>query len=88
MKKVHGKVLQDVTLMNTVLMSKKLVSKRHYLLTIGFPYESTIEFEPGDHIKIFPENDSQLVQEIMKRLSEAPGENDIVVWNGENVFFS
>ena len=69
-----------------LLMKKEMITKRHYLLTIGFPYEPTIEFEPGDHIKVFPENDSQLVQEIMKRLSEAPGENDIVVWNDKNIF--
>ena len=49
--------------------------------TYKFQLKTTIVL-PGDHISIFPENDPELVNEVMKRLSEVPKENEIVVWNG------
>ena len=42
----------------------------------------TTQVLPGDHISIFPENDPELVNGVMKRLSEVPKETEIVVWNG------
>ena len=86
MKKVHGKALQDISLMNTVLIDKKYVTKRHLLLTLGFPPNSDIAFQPGDLIKIFTENDHQLVQKVMNRLSEKPENDQIVAWEGESHF--
>ena len=86
MKKVHGKALQNIPLMNTVLIHKKYVTGRHLLLTLGFPSNSDIAFQPGDVIKIFTENDHKLVQKVMNRLSEKPENDQIVAWEGESNF--
>ena len=42
MKNLHGSTLQDVTLMNTILVNKKIMSERYCLLTLGFPFNKNI----------------------------------------------
>ena len=42
MKSLHGSTLQDVTLMNTILVNKKIMSARYCLLTLGFPFNKNI----------------------------------------------
>jgi len=79
-KKLHGSTLQNVSLMSTVLVSKKKISQRYCVLTLGFPSNPNIKLQPGDHINVFPENEPQLVRQVIKRLSEVPKENEIVVW--------
>lgn len=79
MKKLHGTALQNVSLMSTVLVGKKKLSERYCLLTFGFPSNPSIKLQPGDHINIFPENDSEMVKKVMERLKNLPN-NEIVVW--------
>ena len=86
MKKVHGTTLQNVSLMSTVLVSKKKISQRYCLLTMGFPSNPNIKLQPGDHINVFPENDPKMVVQIIKRLAQVPKENEIVVWKGKYLF--
>ena len=83
MKKLHGTALQNLSLMSTVLVSKKKLSHRYCLLTLGFPSNPSIKFQPGDHINVFPQNDPSLVQEIMKKLVNVPKTDEIVVWDGK-----
>ena len=80
MKKFHGTALQSVNLLNTVLVSKKKQSDRYCLFTIGFPSNPSIKIRPGDHINIFPENDSKMVEILMKLLADLPPKNEIVNW--------
>ena len=82
-KKLHGSTLQNVSLMSTVLVSKKKIAQRYCVLTLGFPSNPNIKLQPGDHINVFPENDPQTVRQVIKRLSEVPKENEIVVWKGK-----
>ena len=82
-KKLHGSTLQNVSLMSTVLVSKKKISQRYCVLTLGFPSNPNIKLQPGDHINVFPENEPQLVRQVIKRLAEVPKENEIVVWKGK-----
>ena len=83
MKKLHGSTLQNVSLMSTVLVSKKKISQRYSVLTLGFPSNPNIKLQPGDHINVFPDNDPQVVCQVIKRLAEVPKENEIVVWKGK-----
>ena len=83
MKKVHGTALQNLSLMSTVLVSKKKLSARYSMLTFGFPSNPNIKLQPGDHINVFPENDHSLVREVMKRLTNVPNTDEIVVWEGK-----
>ena len=69
------------------MVDKKMISKRHWLLTIGFPSNPNIQYEPGDHIKIFPKNEPQLVDNVMEKLIEKPADHEIVVWRGERMKF-
>ena len=71
---------QAVSLLNTVLVSKKKQSDRYCLFTIGFPSNPSIRIRPGDHINIFPENDPTMVATIMKILADVPPSNEIVAW--------
>ena len=82
-KKLHGSTLQNVSLMSTVLVSKKKISQRYCVLTLGFPSNPNIKLQPGDHINVFPENEPQLVRQVIQRLAEVPKENEIVVWKGK-----
>ena len=84
MKKLHGSTLQNVSLMSTVLVSKKKISQRYSVLTLGFPSNPNIKLQPGDHINVFPDNDPQVVCQVIKRLAEVPKENEIVVWKGKH----
>ena len=84
MRKVHGSTLQNLSLMSTVLVSKKKISERYCALTVGFPSNPNIKLQPGDHINVFPENDSQMVRQVIKRLAQVPKENEIVVWAGND----
>ena len=34
--------------------------------------EAKLEYEPGDHVSIFPSNDVRLVEKLLKRLHNAP----------------
>ena len=57
----------------------------HVIYNPAYTYKfqlKTTQVLPGDHISIFPENDPELVNGVMKRLSEVPKETEIVVWNG------
>ena len=83
-KKLHGSTLQNVSLMSTVLVSKKKISQRYCVLTLGFPSNPNIKLQPGDHINVFPENDPPLVRQVIKRLADVPKENEIVVWKGKH----
>ena len=53
-------------------------------MTLGFPSNPNIKLQPGDHINVFPENEPQLVRQVIKRLAEVPRENEIVVWEGKH----
>ena len=84
MKKLHGTALEQVSLMNSVLVSKRKLSSRHLLLTVGFPSNPHMKLNPGDHLNIFPDNDGELVLSVIQRLTQVPSENEIVVWKGEH----
>ena len=34
--------------------------------------ETKLEYEPGDHVSIFPSNDTRLVERLLKRLYNIP----------------
>ena len=82
MKKFQETALEDVNLLSTVLMARKVLSDRYHLITIGFKSCASLKLKPGDHINIFPENDPMLVTEVLSRLTSVPKEDEIVVWNG------
>ncbi len=79
-KKLHGIAMQNVSLMSTVLVSKKKLSARYCLLTLGFPSNPSLRLMPGDHVYVFPENDPELVKQVIARLDGIPGDKEIVVW--------
>ena len=83
MKKFHGAALDDIQLLSTVIVAKQKMSDRYHLVTIGFKACAWLKLKPGDHICIFPENNPDLVNEVMKYLSNLPMEEELVVWNGK-----
>lgn len=87
MKKLHGTTLQNVDLLNTMLVAKKKMSERYYLFTLGFPFNPSITFKPGDHVYIFPENDPQMVEKLMEKLAEVPAPAEVVSWDGTYLRF-
>ena len=82
MKKFHGTSLAGMYLMNGVLIQKKQLSQRYVLVTIGFPKDGHVTFEPGDHLYVFPSNNANLVDKIVSSLAETPSDHDIVQWLG------
>ncbi len=84
MKKFHGTSLEGMKLMNGALIQKRQLSARYILVTIGFPQDSYVTFEPGDHIYIFPQNPSNLVNQISEVCTERPSDHEIVVWQGNS----
>ena len=41
--------------------------------------ESQEVYSPGDHLAIYPENDSALVEVILKRLNPTPGPDEPII---------
>ena len=86
MKSYHGVTLEDANIFRTVLLSKKKMSDRYMIFTLGFKFSDSLNIEPGDHIKVFAENDPAIVDEIMKYLIECPVIGELLAPSGTYLY--
>lgn len=86
MKSYHGVTLEDANIFRTVLLSKKKMSDRYMIFTLGFKFSDSLNIEPGDHIKVFAENDPAIVDEIMKYLIECPEIGELLAPSGTYLY--
>ena len=83
MEEFHA--LQKDSILDTIFMKSEMVceSERFLQVTLAYPKSRSLKFQPGDHIKIFPENDPQNVQEIIKRIYLDFNIDEIQIWKGK-----
>ena len=79
MKKIHG----EMPLMKSILLRKKKLSPRFWLFTLGFPDNPSLIIDPGNHVKIFPDNDPEEVNDILKKLNQTENCDAKMVWDSK-----
>ncbi len=82
MQVYHGSSVANVEMMSAVLIQKKLLTSRYVLITIGFPKDRYLRLQPGDHLYVFPENNSNHIEQILKFCLDKPVEREIAIWQG------
>ena len=80
---LHPTLIGDKTLEYTILIHKERISHRHWIATIGYPRNSPIEVATGDHIYMFPENDTILVENVLNRLSNVTAKK--IQWDNNDI---
>ena len=86
MKSYHGVTLEDANVFRTILVSKKKMSDRYMIFTLGFKLSDSLNIQPGDHIKVFAENNPAIVDEIMKYLIECPENDGLLGPSGMHIY--
>ena len=70
------------SILDTIVMKSEKLSQRYLLITLGYPNSKQLDIKAGDHIQVYPENDTKYVCEIMERLEFDFNKDEVQIWEG------